>query len=174
MTGSQRDLVRYRMERALETLQDARLMLENGRLHMLPTESTMPVSTRLWPCFWQRGYPAPSTAESWLSSTGTLSKRESCPSRWGSSIRAYSIVVWKATMAMLPNPRRRTSGPIWRRPRSLSRKSNPAWGWSEVSYNTDHPFVFLFISATENTLRPLLHFRHLVSCAGGGWASIMV
>ncbi len=33
MTGSQRDLVRYRMERALETLQDARLMLENGRLH---------------------------------------------------------------------------------------------------------------------------------------------
>ncbi len=33
MTGGQRDLVHYRMERALETLQEARLMLENGHLH---------------------------------------------------------------------------------------------------------------------------------------------
>ncbi len=33
MTGDQKDLVRYRMERAFETLQEARLMLENGHLH---------------------------------------------------------------------------------------------------------------------------------------------
>lgn len=33
MTGDQKDLVRYRMERAGETLQEARLMLEHGHLH---------------------------------------------------------------------------------------------------------------------------------------------
>jgi uncharacterized protein (UPF0332 family) len=33
MTGGQKDLVRYRMERAMETLQEARLMLENGHLY---------------------------------------------------------------------------------------------------------------------------------------------
>jgi uncharacterized protein len=33
MTDGQRELVRYRMERALETLQEARLMLEGGHLH---------------------------------------------------------------------------------------------------------------------------------------------
>lgn len=33
MTGGQRDLVRYRMERAFETLQEARLMLDSGHLH---------------------------------------------------------------------------------------------------------------------------------------------
>jgi uncharacterized protein (UPF0332 family) len=33
MTGGQRDLVRYRMERAAETLEEARLMLERGHLH---------------------------------------------------------------------------------------------------------------------------------------------
>jgi uncharacterized protein (UPF0332 family) len=33
MTDGQKDLVRYRMERALETLQEARLMLESGHLH---------------------------------------------------------------------------------------------------------------------------------------------
>jgi len=33
MTGDQRDLIRYRMERAGETLQEARLMLEHGHLH---------------------------------------------------------------------------------------------------------------------------------------------
>jgi uncharacterized protein (UPF0332 family) len=33
MTDGQRELVRYRMERALETLQEARLMMERGHLH---------------------------------------------------------------------------------------------------------------------------------------------
>ena len=33
MTGDQRDLVRYRMERAFETLEEARLMLQNGHLY---------------------------------------------------------------------------------------------------------------------------------------------
>ena len=33
MTGDQKDLVRYRMERAFETWQEARLMLEHGHLH---------------------------------------------------------------------------------------------------------------------------------------------
>ena len=33
MTDGQRDLARYRMERALETLQEAKLMLESGHLH---------------------------------------------------------------------------------------------------------------------------------------------
>jgi uncharacterized protein (UPF0332 family) len=33
MTGDQKDLIRYRMERAGETLQEARLMLEHGHLH---------------------------------------------------------------------------------------------------------------------------------------------
>ena len=33
MTSDQKDLVRYRMERAIETLQEARLMLEHGHLH---------------------------------------------------------------------------------------------------------------------------------------------
>ena len=33
MTDGQRELVRYRMERASETLQEARLMVEGGHLH---------------------------------------------------------------------------------------------------------------------------------------------
>jgi uncharacterized protein (UPF0332 family) len=33
MTDGQKDLVHYRMERAFETLQEARLMLESGHLH---------------------------------------------------------------------------------------------------------------------------------------------
>ena len=33
MTDGQRELIRYRMERALETLQEARLMVEGGHLH---------------------------------------------------------------------------------------------------------------------------------------------
>jgi uncharacterized protein (UPF0332 family) len=33
MTGGQRDLVHYRMERALETLQEGRLMLQSGHLY---------------------------------------------------------------------------------------------------------------------------------------------
>jgi uncharacterized protein (UPF0332 family) len=33
MTDGQRELVRYRMERAVETLQEARLMMEGGHLH---------------------------------------------------------------------------------------------------------------------------------------------
>lgn len=33
MTGGQKDLIHYRMERAEETLQEARLMLENGHFH---------------------------------------------------------------------------------------------------------------------------------------------
>jgi hypothetical protein len=32
MTAGQRDLIRYRMERACETLQEARLMLDGGHL----------------------------------------------------------------------------------------------------------------------------------------------
>jgi hypothetical protein len=44
MTDGQRDLIHYRMERAFETLQEARLMLENDMTQQ--TESIMPVSTR--------------------------------------------------------------------------------------------------------------------------------
>jgi uncharacterized protein len=33
MTGGQRDLVRYRMERAFETLEEARVMLQSGHLY---------------------------------------------------------------------------------------------------------------------------------------------
>lgn len=33
MTGGQRDLVRYRMERAFETLEEARVMLQSGHFY---------------------------------------------------------------------------------------------------------------------------------------------